>query len=630
MSQKTAQRCGPARRCIAFAGNPNVGKSTMFNALTGMRQHTGNWPGKTVELAKGRYEYKGDSYSLWDLPGTYSLLSCSQEETVAAEFICSGQADCVVVVCDGSCLERTLLLALQIMELTDQVVLCVNLMDEARKKHITIQMEKLSQLLGVPVVATAAGKPETLHQLQETLRQVCDGSVQPHPIRTLGQEPKHFTALCGTEQGGSDRIAAQFVSRVEDIVQQVRQGEAANERDQKLDRIFMGKATGYASLCLLLLGIFWLTLQGTNYPSDLLQKGFDLLGIWLRRGMESLSAPGWLVGAVLDGIYANSARVISVMLPPMAIFFPLFTLLEDFGYLPRVAFLMDCPFARAGTCGKQALTMCMGFGCNAVGVMGCRIIDSPRERLVALLTNALVPCNGRFPGLILLLGICFAGHASSFYSALTLTGMVLLAVLVTLGVSWLLSHTVCRGEPSAFVLELPAYRRPRIGKVIVRSLFDRTLFVLGRAVTVAMPAGLLLWLLCQWQVGEVAALTFLAEKLGPVGHLLGMNGALLLAFILGFPANELVLPVAVMILSSGAALPGESAQMGQVLLSSGLGLEQLICTMVFMLFHWPCSTTVLTLYKETHSLGWTALGAALPTLVGVVLCLGIHMLWCVL
>ena len=545
----------------ALAGNPNVGKSTIFNALTGMRQHTGNWPGKTVSLAQGVCVYKGEEIRLVDLPGTYALVSKSQEEILAAGFISGGEADCVIAVCDATSLERSLILALQVMELTDRVIVCVNLMDEARKQGIEIDLAALSFELGVPVVAASASREEGMGELLEQLRRILDGFEAPRP-RRCGVVPNSIReshlgaeALRGASGRASDEIAAQFVRRAEEIAKRVvrETRQDTKTRELRVDRLLTGRVTGLLLLAGLLGLVFWLTIQGANVPSQLLQRGFDAVEAILWAVADSFHAPPWLSGALIAGVYQTTAKVVSVMLPPVLIFFPLFTLLEDAGYLPRVAFLMDACFEKCGSCGKQALTMCMGFGCNAAGVSGCRIIDSERERLIGMLTNALVPCNGRFPTL-LTLGALFFGASDAWLAALILTGCVLLGVGMTMVSSLLLGKTVLKGAPSHFTLELPPFRRPQIGKVIVRSLRDRSLFVLGRAVAVAAPAGLLLWLLGNVSFDGMPVLVKLSRVLDPVGIWLGMNGAILLAFLLSFPANELLLPVCVMILSAGGSL----------------------------------------------------------------------------
>ena len=619
-----------AGKTAALAGNPNVGKSTIFNALTGLHQHTGNWPGKTVELATGTYRYKGEDVTLIDLPGTYSLVSKSQEEAVAADFISGGEAGCVIAVVDATNLERSLILALQVMELTDRVFVCVNLMDEAEKKSIRLDLSALSHLLGVPVVAVSAGREEGLEGLAEQLRRILDGFERPHPRRTLALERTQDGAqkLKNASGRSSDRIARLFVERAEQIAKCVVTdgSREAEERALKADRFLTGRVTGFLTMGLLLFAVFWLTIVGANYPSSWLQTGFDALEAVLWKAALAAHLPQQLSGALIAGVYQTTAAVVSVMLPPVLIFFPLVTLLEDAGYLPRAAFLMDSWFERCGSCGKQALTMCMGFGCNAAGVIGCRIIDSEREKRIAMLTNALVPCNGRFPTLLTLSALYFGG-TSRVAAALILTAWVLLGVFVTMASSFALGKTVLRGTPSSFTLELPPFRRPNLKKALVRSLLDRSLFVLGRAAAVAAPAGLALWALANVSVEGMSLLSLLAGALEPVGRILGMDGAILLAFFLAFPANELLLPVCAMILSSGGSLSAQTAPIGELLANAGWTAKTALCVMLFTLFHWPCSTTVLTIKKESGGIKWALLAIALPTAIGGLLCAILNALW---
>lgn len=603
-------------RKVALVGNPNVGKSTLFNALTGLRQHTGNWPGKTVEVAQGKYDYKGREYFVTDLPGTYSLVSHSPEEAVTEEYLLQEGQDWVLALCDATCLERSLILVLQVLSCRKRVIVCVNLMDEAEKEGIQIDVEGLERYLGVPVLALSAGRKEGIERLRETLRQSFDGFLPLRPHECACQ-------LRGGNEESSDEIAAHFAERAQEITRRCvcREDRKKPSLTARLDRVLLHPVWGYGVLLLLLLGVFWLTMQGANYPSQGLQWCFDRLGELLRKGAYELSLPGWLTSALLDGVYATVCRVVAVMLPPMAIFFPLFTLLEDFGYLPRVAFLMDHFLGASGACGKQALTMCMGLGCNAAGVTGCRIIHSPRERLIAVLTNAFVPCNGRFPALLFLISLSFSG-GNALAGALTLVGCLLLSVAMTLLASRFLSKTALKGESSSFLLELPPYRRPRVGQVLLRSMLDRTLFVLGRAVMVAAPAGALIWCLANLPLGESTLLLQIADVLDAPGKAMGMSGALLLAFLLGSPANELVLPVFMMILTAGGTYGDQSnAAMGELLGQTGWTWQMSACAIVFFLFHWPCTTTLLTVKKETGSLKWTALAALLPTAFGVLLCL---------
>ena len=589
---------------VALAGNPNVGKSTLFNALTGLRQHTGNWAGKTVATARGEYVFEGREYQLVDLPGTYSLAAHSQEEAVARDYIESGQADAVVVVCDATCLERNLILVLQVLELTGKVLVCVNLLDEARRLGIQVDLPALSQRLGVPVVGTAAGRQEGLDELKGAIARLVEGDA-PAAAR---REPRERVTL-------AERYAAQVV-----------RGERADRlrRQRRLDRLLTSKSTGIPLMLLLFGLVVWLTVAGANGPSALLTALFARLGEVLEGWLAP--APVWLSGILLDGVYRVTAWVVAVMLPPMAIFFPLFTLLEDLGYLPRVAFVMDHAFQKCRACGKQCLTMCMSMGCNACGVTGCRIIDSPRERLIAILTASLVPCNGKFPTLIALITIFFVGGRTgalaSLEGAALLLATLVLGVAGTLGCSRLLSATVLKGMPSSFALELPPFRRPRVGEVIVRSVLDRTLFVLGRAVAVAAPAGAAIWLLANVTVGGASLLAWCTGFLDPFARWFGLDGVILMAFILGWPANEIVLPVMLMAyLSAGSLVEFDSlAALGRLLTQQGWTWLTAVCAMLFSLFHWPCSTTCLTVDKETGSVKWTALAVALPTALGLGLC----------
>ncbi|MBQ8513813.1 MAG: ferrous iron transport protein B [Ruminococcus sp.] len=664
---------------VALAGNPNVGKSTLFNALTGMHQHTGNWAGKTVQNAIGRCTHQNHTLLLVDLPGTYSLQAQSAEEQTARDFICFAGADVAIITCDASCLERNLILALQIMETGCKAMLCVNLLDEAQKRRISVDLERLEQQLNIPVAGIVARKKEGLTEclnklcaLLETDRPVPPVHI-PYPAHVeeaagkLEAALRHADCLLNPrwtalrllegdsdfaqqlalhgeflltapamddllEETGlhsenaarlfSDEIISGVVQYAEKICRDVLEKPREHQsRDRRIDRILLGKYTGFPIMLLMLGLILWITIVLANVPSQWLQTGFSALGEVLHRWMAD--APHWLRGALLDGIYNVLTWVISVMLPPMAIFFPLFTLLEDFGYLPRVAFQLDKCFQCAGACGRQALTMCMGLGCNAAGITGCRIIESPRERLIAILTNVFVPCNGRFPTLIALITAFFtAGAGGSLLSAAGLTLLILLGIVMTLLVSKLLSMTLLRGLPSAITLELPPYRRPQVLKVLVRSLLDRTLFVLGRACAVAAPAGLLLWILANVSAGGASILSHIAGFLEAPGRFMGLDGEILTAFLLGFPANEIVLPIAAMLYQSSNVLTetGSTDTLREILLSNGWTQVTALCTMLFMLFHFPCSTACLTIRKETGRIRWMLLGMALPTLCGVILC----------
>ncbi len=605
---------------VALVGNPNVGKSTVFNALTGLRQHTGNWPGKTVDSARGSYVYHDRTYTLVDLPGAYSLHPGSAEEEVTADYLHAGTADVTLVVADATCLARNLALAMQVLEAAWPVVVCVNLMDEAEKKHMAVDLAALQDDLGCPVVGCAARGGVGLEALRYALEQA-----------VLSPLPRPEGSICRTCQCGSTACrTAAVMARAAALAEQAvtADPEAAGHRDRLLDRLLTSRATGIPIMLGLLALVLWITIVGANVPSALLSKVLFAQQEPLRQLLSAAGLPWWITGALVDGVYRTVAWVVSVMLPPMAIFFPLFTLLEDAGYLPRVAFNLDHCFQRAGAHGRQALTMAMGLGCNACGVMGCRIIQSPRERIIAMVTNAFMPCNGRFPTLIALIAMFLVtggGLWSSLGAAAMLLGTIVLAVCMTLWVSRLLSATVLRGTPSSFSLELPPYRAPQIGRVLVRSILDRTLFVLGRAVAVAAPAGLIIWAAANIQLGGQSILLHLAGFLDPLGRAMGMDGIILLAFLLGFPANEIVVPCILMgYLSAGSLTDYASlAQLHGLLAANGWTAVTALCVLLFTLFHFPCGTTCLTIWRETRSVKWTALAVLLPTAAGVLLCLAV-------
>lgn len=685
---------------IALAGNPNVGKSTVFNALTGMRQHTGNWAGKTVANASGTFTHKNIDFTLVDIPGTYSLMASSPDEEAAREFICFGQPDCIIVVLDATCLERNLNLAIQILEVNKKAVICVNLLDEATKKGIQIDLDELSLYLGVPVVGTAARSGEGLDELKDAVFDVATGKrkvfgtkikynsnlekaitkleniIEDSKLfddKTFSYLSKRFLALrlidCDKKLDNSIKEYFNFSlvehktinkafteihnelenigMKQDDIRDIIVEGIVAkaqeiyahctclcdkcySRRDRKLDKILTSKLTGIPIMLLLFGVIFYITISGANYPSELLSMAFSKVQEWLYGLFDLLHSPPFLKGLLIDGMFKTLSWVVAVMLPPMAIFFPLFTLLEDFGYLPRVAFNMDRFFAKSGTSGKQSLTMLMGFGCNACGVTGCRIIESPRERIIATVTNNFVPCNGRFPTLIAIITMFFATGISLPFRSLVSAGLLLtvivFGVVVTLLVSKFLSATLLRGLPSSFTLELPPYRRPQICKTIVRSLLDRTIFVLLRAMCVAAPAGIVIWLMSNIMINGESLCVIISNFLQPLGSLMGLDGVILLAFILGFPANEIVIPIIIMIYTaSGTLVEYDSlSSLYNLFVENGWTWVTALCTMIFSLMHFPCSTTCLTIYKETKSLKWTLLSFILPTILGILLCMAIN------
>ena len=718
---------------IALAGNPNVGKSTVFNALTGLRQHTGNWPGKTVTRAEGVFAHRGSRVKIVDLPGTYSLQAGSVDEEVARDFILFGRPDVTVVVVDATRLERNLNLALQILEITGQVVVFLNLIDEAKRHGIAVDPARLERKLGVPVVAGAARSKIGIDELIEAAHTVASGQRKTAPFRIAQQAPEVEGAvaeLAGVvenafpEVRSSRWVAQRLLNADVAVVQAVRSGElgqvagpetpthderreelpaeprrtrtdaptgpdhvlAAAERlrwdlpadfhdtltaeiygaaqkiaeraqlrglrrtgfdlDRWLDRLVTSRWLGFPVMLAILAAVFWITIEGANVPSSLLASLLiDKTHPVLKEFGDAIRLPWWLSGFLFDGVYLATAWVVAVMLPPMAIFFPLFTLLEDFGYLPRVAFNLDSLFRRAGAHGKQALTMSMGFGCNAAGVVATRVIDSPRERLIAIITNNFSLCNGRWPTQILIasifIGALAPAHLAGLVSASAVVGIALLGIAMMFVTSWALSRTVLRGEATSFSLELPPYRPPRILQTLYTSVIDRTLIVLWRAVVFAVPAGAAIWLIANITLGGTSIAEHSVAWLDPVGLLIGLNGVILLAYVVAIPANEIVVPTVLMLTvltasgiagdagaGAGVMFELDSADAtGALLRGGGWTLLTAVNLMLFSLLHNPCSTTIYTIWKETRSARWTTVAALLPLAMGVTVCFLLTQVW---
>lgn len=673
---------------VGLIGNPNVGKSTIFNGLTGMRQHTGNWPGKTVAKATGYKVYNGVSYQFEDLPGTYSLLAHSKEEEVTRDFVYFDDYDALVVVCDATALERNLNLVLQVLEITDKVVICVNLLDEARKKKIEIDLKKLSSLLGVPVVGVVARDKKGFDELLDKIRQVSlkkAGYIKINYDKFIVQDINKLEKFIPKNLVNSENVILRYLASdynfinafdykyktnlmrnleakyiKEDILNSFKDKginyddietimtETINERsysickkvvrynkdnyDKKervIDKYLTNKITGIPIMLCLLFLILWITITLANIPSDFLYEKLFWFEDVLYKFLINIHFPIWITDMLVHGVYRVLAWVVAVMLPPMAIFFPLFTLLEDFGLLPRIAFNLDKSFEKCSSCGKQALTMVMGFGCNAVGVTGARIIDSPRERLIAIITNSFVPCNGRFPLLISLITMFLVtNNSSGLMRAFILLIFILIGVVVTFIVSKILSITILKGVPSSFTLELPPYRRPQIGKVLVRSLIDRTLFVLKRAVCVSAPAGLVIWLFSNLTINGASLLKIFSDFLNPFGKFIGLDGVIIMAFILGFPANEIVIPIMIMgYMSLGMITDiNDLNLLKELFINNGWTYVTAICVMLFSLFHFPCLTTLITIKKETGKWKWALISFVVPLIIGISLCLIVNFL----
>ncbi len=501
---------------------------------------------------------------------------------------------------------------MEILEAAPCAFLCVNLMDEARRMGIRLDLKRLEERLKIPVVGVSSGNGEGMRAMEERLTEWAANPVS-----------------CSLPLPKTDQDKREYAKQ---LTEEISQGKG-RILSEKADRILTSKYMAIPLILLFLAGIFWITMVGANIPSEFLSRSFQQIGSRLDRICSWLGVWGPLHSLLMDGVWNTLSWIVAVMLPPMAIFFPLFTFLEDVGYLPRLAFNLDRPFQCCGSCGKQALPMCMGFGCNAAGVVGCRIIRSPRERLLAVVTNSLVPCNGRFPFLAAMAGLLSLiwMDGNGIFAAVMVLSAILLGVLMTFLVTGLLSKTVLKGIPSSFVLELPPYRMPKLRQILVRSLLDRTIYVLGRAAAIAVPAGVLLWLLANLFIGDQSILRCCTSFLDPLGKWMGVDGTILMGFLLGIPANEIVLPIILMgYLGTGVMSQSSTAVMEQVLLNNGWTALTVLNVMILCLFHCPCTTTLISIYRETGSKRWTALAAAIPVLVGIVLCILTRLLFTIM
>lgn len=651
------------KKTILLSGNPNVGKTSLFNLLTGLRGHTGNWSGKTVDVMQGTLK-KNKEYELVDLPGTYSLLHLSTEELIARDSILFEKYYKNVVVVDSSSLEKNLNLLLQIIEVNPNVILCLNLDDIARKEGVFVDAKRLSNLLGIEVIKCSVKEKtgideliksfesekvshfnityEILEEKIEELNKLIDLFNLPISSRFISLRllegdksiissiKKYYKVNILTKEVNDilrdissneviDIISTKLNNVVNDITNEV-VIKRKNNKDKTLlfDKKITSKKYGMLFSILFLTMIFYITITLANYPSEFLSDCFNKLEDFLLNFCINNNVSHYIYEPLILGVYKTLTWVVSVMLPPMAIFFSLFALAEECGLLPRIAFNFDKIFKKCCCSGKQALTMCMGFGCNACAVVGSRIIDSPRDKLVAIITNNFVPCNGRFPFLIAIITMFFVIGSNNFIAALILTGLILISIIVSLIISKILSCTILKGIPSHFTLELPKYKKPKILSSVYRSLVDKTIFVLLRAIKVAAPAGIIIWLMANVNINSISLLTYISDFLDPFASLMGLDGIILLAFILALPANEILFPIIIMsyLMKNSMLEMQDLNSLKALLIDNGWTIMTALSVCLFSLMHFPCATTLLTIKKEVGT-KWMVYSFIIPTLTGI-------------
>mgnify|MGYP004464012317 FL=1 len=641
---------GMKKKRACFVGNPNVGKSSLFNFLTHKNEHTGNWTGKTVKNAYATFSYKDTLWEVVDLPGTYSLIGESKEEKIASSFVCSLDYDLAVVVLDASNLERSIVLLLEVLDVTDRVIVCLNLMDEAKAQKIDIDLIKLQKRLNIPIVITKASEGIGCARLCDEMNHfkansnifkvVHEGKINnylelskpyvSHPISYLYQEKNHenesFSKVLRFYKNYITReeLLKSYIHSSDSLLDNIvkRDKQTLKKEDIFWNKVLSHKFFSYLIMSLIFFLILWLTIFVSNIPSDFMFSFFSNGENFLLSFFSFL--PDFIVQPLILGGYRTFYWVISVMLPPLIIFFPLFSYLEDYGLFPRIAFNMDKPFKKCGSCGKQSLTMCMGLGCNAIGVTNTRIMEDKKMRILAILTNNFMPCNGRFPAMITMLSLFFIRDTSLFGSFLVALGLLLIIVLgIVLTFLWtkILNHFLFKKEEVMFILELPTFRRPSVWKTFSQALKEKAFPVLKRAMLVSFPLGILIYLLASWHLGNSTFLLLLVDKLNNFGHLFGLDGAIILAFILGMPANEIVIPSLLLCYTKSNALVSYTSMesLRHILVNNGWTWLTALCFLIIMLCHYPCTTTLLSIKKESKSWSYTFLAFLVPTVTGLFL-----------
>ena len=653
---------------VVLLGNPNVGKTSIFNALTKSNEHTGNWTGKTVDFANKKYTYNKQIYNLIDLPGTYSLYSYSKEEEVTRDYIYFEKYDTILIVIDSTLLERNMNLVLETLEINKNAILCLNLIDLANKKGINIDTKKLEKELGIPVIKVCSNNKKDITRLKKVIEKNINKKSNPYTlqyskeinkcIRKINKEIDNkelSKLLLQNNKNLNDIIYKKYnldKEKIENIIsncnlylekKDINYNEerlilinntsniiannvcnSSNYKIPLLDKIFNSKLLGIPFLLLILLIILWITIIGSNYPSSLLFNLLFKFNNYLSNFLITINTPAIIHNIIINGILKTLFWVISVMLPPMIIFFPLFAILEESGILPRIAFNTDKIFKNCNCHGKQSLTMCMGLGCNVCGVNACRIIDSKKERLIAIITNSFIPCNGRFPSLITIITMFLVtGSLVNIKVGIILALFLILSFVITLLISKLLSKTLLKGYSSSFILEMPSFKKTRLKKIIVDTFIEKIFVILKRAILITIPTGIIIWLLSNININYINILSYITNFLDPIAKIFNIDGTILFAILLSFPANEIIIPIILMSYLNGTSLMEYESikELKEIFVNNGWTIKTAISTLILIMFHFPCSNTLISIKKETNSIKWTIISFILPFIIGLLLCL---------
>lgn len=641
---------------ILLCGNPNVGKSSIFNILTQSNEHTGNWTGKTVECASKKIV--GTNYTLIDLPGIYSLSSLSEEEVVARDMLLFGDYKKIIYVIDGEMLERNLNLLFQILEINKNIIICINMIDELKKKNIEINTKRLSEIFGVKVISVSTfdktGIDELINCLDSesycTFNYYYDYEVESKIREVSKVLPKYYNnryislsvllkdkSIINTIKDryginvesknldnilmntNSEKMYDSVASKINTLSNIVMREVYKNNNKKSIsffDKIFSNKIIAIMIMIMILFTIFFLTIVVSNYPSELLSTLFSNVESFLYKVAIHLNIPTIIYEPLLFGVYRVVTFIISVMFPPLVIFFILFTYAEEIGILPRIAFNFDKVCNISGCHGKQCLTMCTGFGCNACAVVGSRIIDSKRDRLIAILTNSFIPCNGRFPLLIAVISMFLSNN--KIITSIYLCIFIIIAIVVSFLSSFILSKTLLKGYPGFFVLELPSYKKVKLKSIFKKAIIYKSLSILKKAIIVSIPCGIVLYIMSHVMINGSSLFLILSNYLNSIAKIIGLDGVILLAFFLALPANEIVLPIIIMgyLGLSNVSLIGDYLSIKNILVSNGWTVSTAISVIIFSIMHFPCGTTLSTIKSEVGT-KWMIYSFIIPLIFGV-------------